>query len=155
MELSTRQKQTIVFGAIIVICVILAVVAGLVTRARNVDIRLISDVSRVRSTLELAHTAHSQYPDISTALMLGSEYDQTEILCTNGFVGSQGICEKMVLEDVPTSGIFYGSTENGEGYFLEFSSKFRYTNLGIAKGNNCATEQGIFSGQCAFRARGK
>lgn len=141
----------------------LAAVAVNSARAKQRDAVRLSNVRQVQSALEDYFNESNAYP-AGTALPLG---DSAESVClgTGGFAancsGDDNVFLRVVVGTVdnglkgasvcgtPERNAFcYSSLEDGTAYGIQFELENALTQVGLAKGANCATPDGMKAGIC-------
>ncbi len=144
---------------IIVILVIVLLLAGdyfLISylNKKTQDIKVLSEVSQIRSSLEVYLNTNNFYPEKQSPELLNDPYNSTEKLCLSGFKRSNDDCEKHILKTVPNAYLnkgnayTYQSINNNKNYLLEFNLLTNFKDLGLLKGKACADNLQITSQPC-------
>lgn len=141
----------VVIIILIIIIVNVVVISGLNNKTH--DIQVLSEIKQVRSGLELFLLNNNYYPQSAEAVILGDVYQGTEKLCLAGFKKLNEVCQKNILNPVPS---FYSTQDNlyryksldNLNYQLEFNLKTNFKDQGLLKGIQCATNTGIVSQPC-------
>ena len=121
---------------------------------KTADIQVLTEVSQIRSGLDVYLQANNFYPPFETPTQLNDSYIGTEKLCLEGFKRFSEKCKRLILDKIPnifrTEGIYYTyqSLNNNQDYKIEFVLKTNFKNQGLTKGKNCATNSQIFSQPC-------
>ena len=140
-----------------------AAVAVNSARAKQRDAVRLSNVRQVQSALEDYFNERNAYPT-GSALPLG---DSAESAClgTGGFAAScsgddtvflrvvvgtvdNGLKGKSVCGTPERNAFCYASMEEGSSYGIQFELENALTQVGFAKGANCATPDGMKAGIC-------
>lgn len=150
--------EILIIAAIVGILGITAVIAVTTARSRTRDAVRMSDVRQIQTGLEVYFVDHNTYPESLSAIALGTP--TTRCLSEQGF--SSSCSDELYLEVVPsapTSGLDELSScsdrsnaycyiaENGD-YSISFELEHDNPLIGLEKGLNCATEDGLKSGEC-------
>ena len=118
------------------------------------DIRVLSDISRIRSGLEVYLYNYNYYPSVDSVVDLNSPYVETQKLCLSGFESFDTKCEKNILNPLPNfyedeDEIFrYLSAEDNQNYQLEFILKTNFRQQGLVKGVVCADNYNMSNSPC-------
>jgi len=142
--------ELLVVIAIIGILSTLAVVALNSARQRSRDVKRVSDIRQLQTSLELGYAEAGGYP-AATSIVLGSaNYD---VLCVNGgsvFQGSATGCTTILMGLVPMNptpngaDYVYTSATGTGTYSITFTLEGQTGQLG--SGVNCANQNGIIAG---------
>lgn len=155
MEGTARKSLSIAVIVGIVMAVVLIVLAFLMFyfyKNENHDIAVLSDIGRIRNAFDLHAIATTHYPIELEVVELNRIFPGTQQLCTNGFISNLEQCDNVILSPIPQSypeDVYrYQSVTNGQDYRLEFTLLRNQTWLGLQKGIQCATREGINGGRC-------
>ncbi len=150
MRGATTVELAVTLG--IAVLLILADVSGIVyLRSRTRDIQTLSEVSQIRSALEVYRVENSYYPRVSEAVRLADLYAGTQKLCTDGFKRFTDSCARTIsgrIPDANASGYHYVATADGADYRIQFMLRTTLRKFGYPKGPACATSAGITAGAC-------
>lgn len=121
---------------------------------KTADIQVLSEISQIRSGLDIFLQANNFYPVLSEPTELNDSYIGTEKLCVDGFKRSNEKCNKTIFDSLPDSFrsagnvYIYRSISNNSDYQIEFILKTNFRAQGLKKGKNCATNSQIISQPC-------
>ena len=152
--MNPRTIKLIIALAIIVILIIADILVISYLNKKAHDIYVLSDISQIRSGLELHLQQNVYYPKTAKQVSLNDVYSGTEKLCTDGFKKSADPCPRLILNPIPNfflaqgNNYLYQSLDEGADYNLEFNLKTNFLKYGLKKGKNCASSQGIVSQPC-------
>jgi prepilin-type N-terminal cleavage/methylation domain-containing protein len=141
----------------------LAAVAVNAARSKQRDATRLAHVRTVQSALENYFNEANAYPS-GTGLPLG-EARQSACLGTGGFAancsGDESIFLRVVVASIdkglkgtvtcgePARNAFcYSSLQDGASYSIEFELENALSQVGLVKGENCATPEGMKAGSC-------
>lgn len=150
--------EILIIASIVGILGITAVVAVTTARSRTRDAVRMSDVRQIQTGLEVYFIDHNTYPQALEPIALGTP--TTGCLSEQGFSSScSGGLYLEFVPGAPTSGLNELSScsdrsnaycyvaENGN-YRISFELEHDNPLIGLEKGLNCATENGLESGEC-------
>lgn len=144
---------------IIVVFVILLFVAGDIFASRYLaaktkDVKVLSEISEIRSGLELYSYLNNFYPQIAEPTTLNDSYVGTEKLCREGFERFSEKCTKVLMDKIPNfyysegNRYLYQAVNNYSDYLLEFNLETDFPELQLTKGKKCATNLQILNKSC-------
>ncbi len=164
----TNQKGFTVVEVLIVVLIIglvgtLAVVAVNSARTKQRDAVRLSNVRQVQSALEDYFNESNAYPP-GTELPLGDS-SQSVCLGTGGFAAScsgdgsvflrvvvgtidNGLDGKSTCGSPARDAFCYSAQDDASSYGIQFELENALTQVGLAKGANCATPDGMKAGAC-------
>jgi hypothetical protein len=155
MEQSTSSailRKLIVYGVIGVFLIGVSVAVSWYLSVKNKDEKTLADIAQIRSALEIVYAVNTYYPQEDQLVVLGAREYATEKLCLRGFEDFSAECEKEILPRLPKSNaddvVYYQSLENGREYQIQFSLRSSQRQLGLLEGVQCATREGVRSGEC-------
>lgn len=152
------KVEILIIAAIIGVLGITAVFAVMTARSRTRDAVRMSDVRQLQAGLEMYFIDFNTYPESLDYTALGTA--TTRCLTTDGFTSS--CSEGGYLEAIPSmpsgglgemsscsdmSNVYCYAGENGD-YRIHFELEHDNPLVGLQKGLNCVTPEGIESGQC-------
>jgi hypothetical protein len=158
----TRTTEILIVGALIGIIGLISGYAVLSARSHTRDIARLANVREIQMGLEFYFQNHSSYPVAAEPVALGQTL--TACLSAEGFVAP---CSKSgptpyleVVPTPPTAGLHGGSSCSNvddaycysgttDAFRIQFELESGNALLGLAKGTNCATEEGMKPGACA------
>lgn len=150
----TTKIWILIIVFLIIIILGASIFYSLYLKEKSRDIYILSDISQIRSGLEVYFLLNNHYPEVSEAVNLGDLYSSTEKLCSDGFKRADESCAKNILASLPEvykqEGIIYTykSLANGQNYQIQFSLSTDFVAAGLKKGANCATNSQITSAAC-------
>ena len=148
------RRASIITSVFTFLLIILVGLTYYFLQLRSKDFVILGEVAQVRSSLEMAYGANTKFPLSDLPLILGTLNEDSQKLCLTGFESFSTPCDKVILPLVPVSliseGVVYRyQTVNGQkDYQLEFPLFLNHSKLGVGKGLNCASSQGINPGPC-------
>lgn len=160
-KLGITKIEVLIVGLIIGLLGLTAVIAVSSARSRTRDAVRLSDVRQVQTGLELFFNDVNSYPDWPDYFAIGEA--PTICLSGEGFaatcVPGQDTIYLEVVPSPPTAGLVGKSTcsnvndgycyvGNADGYRLQFELEHKNSLLGLEKGANCATENGLEPNAC-------
>lgn len=155
MDGTTRKSLSIVniVGIVMaVVLIVLAVVLFYFYKKENHDVQVMSDIGRIRNALDLHAIATTHFPIETEVVELSRVFPGTQQLCDTGFASNLEKCENVLLSPMPQSDPLdvyrYQSINNGQDYRLEFTILRNQTWLGLTKGIQCASRDGIRTARC-------
>lgn len=161
MDKQLNKWEWLGIGLIIALLVGMAVFAVRSARSNMRDSVRLTDIRQIQLSLELYFNDVSSYPEVEEALPLGTI--STSCLSRSGFRANCSAEQESVyarfISMPPRSGLrnrvscgdvnntyCYRSSE--DGYQIEFELENNNSAVGVAKGVNCATRNGISAGVC-------
>lgn len=148
-----NRNELLSVGLILGLVGALSAWAVMDARSRARDIARLAHVRELQLSLEFFYSDRATYPEAAEPLPLGQA--TSACLAEDGFTGpcaSGG--PRPYLERVPVppaNGVAlraYTYQSTGDQYRITFALEGRSAALGLAKGLNCATDQGLRSGPC-------
>jgi hypothetical protein len=122
-------------------------------KAKEHDLKVLSEVSQIRSALETYLMLNNYYPLAEEPTKLNDSYLGTEKLCTDGFYRINVNCSKEIIKPIPQAYLAQGETyiyqtNDARNFKLEFTLKTNFKAYGLLKGKNCANNAQISSRAC-------
>ena len=148
-------KIEILIVAILIVIILVAdffVISYL--NSKQQDVQVLSEVSQIRSGLEVYLLANNYYPEALDPIVLNSDYTNSEKLCIEGFKKFSAACAREILNPIPNlyltkgNSYIYKSTDNNKNYQLEFTLLSDFKAQGLKKSKNCAINSQIISQPC-------
>jgi|GEM_PF-2407741 len=142
----------VIFLILVAVGVDIFVILYLNNKAK--DIQILSEVSQIRSGLDLFLAKNNFYPQALKPLALNDVYSGTQKLCVGGFKKFSDSCSQNILNPIPNAYLsggnvyYYASVDNGQNYKLEFNLETNFPQLALKKGKNCANNNQILSQVC-------
>lgn len=161
MEKQLNKWEWLGIGLIIALLVAIAVFAVRNARANMRDSVRLTDIRQIQLSLELHFNDSSNYPETEEPLPLGTI--STSCLSRSGFRANCSAEQETVyarfISTPPRQGlrrlVSCGGVENTycysstlEGYRIEFELERDNPVIGVQRGINCATRNGITAGLC-------
>jgi len=149
--LGMTKTQAITVGIIAALVVIADIFGILYLQNRTRDITVLSEISQIRSALEVYRVRNSFYPRTTAAVTLGDAYAGTQQLCNDGFHRLGDACTAVILARVPDAygvGYQYRSLQDGADYQIQFTLSTTLRMFGFNAGTSCATSAGLTNQSC-------
>lgn len=151
-EQGAVRADILISSGLAVILAGLAIFSFIYYRNVNHDLTVLSEIAQLRSGLEINFVANTFYPLKEKPVALNDRDMGTQRLCYSGFFSFADQCDKVVMsffpQAYPKEVYYYNSTPSGDDYFIQFSLKSNQKYLGLLKGAQCATREGIKLGAC-------
>lgn len=116
------------------------------------DNLVLSEVSQLRSAVEINSIVTAHYPIEPTTVPLNDANSGTERLCFNSFTSYAESCDKVIIDKIqnsfPDEPYLYSTSVDGADYQIQFLLRKSRPAMGLLKGTQCATSQRMFSGTC-------
>ncbi len=155
-----QRMEILIVGLLIGVIGLVSGLSVMGARARLRDVTRLAHVREMQMGLEFSFANRGTYPVVTTPIALGEAH--TICLNANGFNPPCGENEVPYIEFVPAppsaglsgkascdgvrNGYCYAS--DGESFRITFELEKANRQLGLPKGANCATENGITPGVC-------
>ncbi|MBT3230443.1 hypothetical protein HN358_01495 [Candidatus Uhrbacteria bacterium] len=151
--------EILIIATIVGVLGLSAVFAVTTARSRTRDAVRMSDVRQVQAGLEVYFIGNNAYPESLDYMALGTA--TTKCLTQNGFTSN--CTSGAYLEAVPSapsaglaglssclgvSDAYCYLAQNGD-YRIQFELEHNNSLVGLQKGANCATQDGLKSGECS------
>lgn len=131
MELTSRQKNTIIITIICTLLIVGAIVIGWYQTRKQSDLQTLSHVGSLRSSLALIYSSTSHYPIAKTPILIPNRD-----ISISGYYGPA---------------FLYQTDATGQEYRIQGTLLVSHRGLGLTKGVICILKQEITNGSCIIQ----